>query len=144
MVTIREQTTLQASLQMDTGQGERNAAVENQKSHTQELYTDLLTLIREMFIHYRRLLQLSKREILTAASLPTLIEIAMQKETILLELSIMEEGRQLLLRKLDEQLGIHPSALTLGKLNELAPEPLTSAFQNFTKIFHLSFTLQRR
>jgi hypothetical protein len=44
-------------------------------SHEYELYTDLLTFMREMLSHYHQLLVLSQRErqVLTAASFPTLL-----------------------------------------------------------------------
>ena len=100
-------------------------------NYEHELYTDLLTLLRDMVNHYHRLLELSQREgeSLTAASLPILLEIITQKESTILELSVMEEGRQLLLRKLAEQLDIPAAELTLRKLSQLAPEPLADGFQ---------------
>lgn len=101
-------------------------------SHAHELYTELLTLLRAMLSHYRQLLELSQREreILTAACLSTLLDITTQKETLILELSMMEEGRQLLLRKLAEQLEVSPAELTLGRLSTLAPQPFADAFQD--------------
>ncbi|SRR6266508_3307717 len=100
-------------------------------NYEHELYTDLLTLLHDMLSHYHRLLELSQREreSLTAASLATLLEITTQKETTILELSVMEEGRQLLLRKLAEQLDIPTAELTLRNLSQLAPEPLADGFQ---------------
>ena len=41
----------------------------------------------------------------------------------------MEEGRQVLLRKLAEQLGVPVSDLTLGQLGDIAPEPFADRFQ---------------
>ena len=100
-------------------------------SHEHELYADLLTLLRDMLNHYRRLLELSQRERegVSAASLPTLLDITTQKETIVLELSIMEEGRQLILRRLAEQFGVATTDLTLAQLSQYAPEPFADAFQ---------------
>jgi hypothetical protein len=100
-------------------------------SHTHELYTDLLILLQDMLSHYHRLLKLSQceREGLAAASLPTLLDITTQKETIVLELSMMEEGRQLMLRRLSELLGTPVTELTLAQLSRLAPEPFASEFQ---------------
>jgi flagellar biosynthesis/type III secretory pathway chaperone len=99
--------------------------------HTHELYTDLLTILQQMLNHYHTLLQLSEseRQVLATASLPTLLELTTQKETVLLELSVMEEGRQVLLRKLAEQLGVPVAYLTLGQLGDIAPEPFTNRFQ---------------
>jgi flagellar biosynthesis/type III secretory pathway chaperone len=99
-------------------------------NHEHALYTDLLTLLREMLSHYHRLLELTQREqeTLTAASLPTFLEMTTQKEILILELSVMEEGRQLLLRKLAEQLDTSPAELTLRALSQLAPEPLAVGF----------------
>jgi flagellar biosynthesis/type III secretory pathway chaperone len=100
-------------------------------NHDHELYADLLTLLRDMLNHYHRLLELSNRERegVTAASLPTLLDITTQKETIVLELSIMEEGRQLMLRRLAEQFGVATTELTLAQLSQCAPEPFAEAFQ---------------
>ena len=100
-------------------------------SHTHELYTDLLTILQQMLGHYYTLLQLSEseRQVLATTSLPTLLELTTQKETVLLELSVMEEGRQVLLRKLAEQLGVPVSDLTLGQLGDIAPEPFADRFQ---------------
>jgi len=95
------------------------------------LYTDLLTLLHEMVSHYRRLLALSQQEqeILTASSLPMLLESTIQKETLILELAVMEEGRQLLHRKLAEQHAVPLSELTLERLSGLAPQPYAAGFQ---------------
>jgi len=84
-----------------------------------------------MLSHYHRLLKFSQREreVLAAASLPTLLDITTQKETIVLELSAMEEGRQLMLRRLSELLGIPATELTLAQLSQLAPEPFANEFQ---------------
>jgi len=100
-------------------------------SHTHELYTDLLTILQQMVSHYHQLLELSEgeRQVLAAASLPALLELTTQKETLLLELSVMEEGRQVLLRKLAEQLDLPISELTLGRLGGVAPEPFADRFQ---------------
>jgi flagellar biosynthesis/type III secretory pathway chaperone len=100
-------------------------------SHEQDLYADLLTLLRDMLSHYHRLLDLSQqeREVLTAASLPILLDITTQKETIVLELSMMEEGRQLMLRRLAEQFGVPTTELTLAQLSQCAPEPFAIEFQ---------------
>jgi flagellar biosynthesis/type III secretory pathway chaperone len=100
-------------------------------SHDHALYTDLLALLRDMLSHYHRLLELSQREraVLTEASLPTLLDITTQKETIVLELAVMEEGRQLVLRKLAEQLGIPTTELTLVRLSQGAPEPFADEFR---------------
>jgi flagellar biosynthesis/type III secretory pathway chaperone len=100
-------------------------------NYAHELYTDLLTLLRDMVRHYHRLLELSQREqeTLTAASLPALLEMTTQKETTILELSVMEEGRQLLLRKLAEQLDMPAAELTLRQLSQMAPEPFADGFQ---------------
>lgn len=100
-------------------------------SHTHELYTDLLTILEQMISHYCILLQLSEneRKVLTTTSLPILFELTTQKETLLLEISVMEEGRQVLLRKLAEHLGISVAKLTLGQLGDIAPEPFADRFQ---------------
>jgi flagellar biosynthesis/type III secretory pathway chaperone len=100
-------------------------------SHTHELYTDLLTILQQMVSHYHQLLELSEgeRQVIAAASLPALLELTTQKETLLLELSIMEEGRQVLLRKLADQLSMPVSELTLGQLGNVAPEPFAARFQ---------------
>jgi flagellar biosynthesis/type III secretory pathway chaperone len=100
-------------------------------SHTHELYTDILTILEQMISHYHTLLQLSEseRQILETTSLPTLFELTTQKETVLLELSVMEEGRQVLLRKLSEQIGTPVANLTLGQLGNIAPEPFADRFQ---------------
>ena len=101
-------------------------------SYMHELYQDLLTILQQMVSHYHQLLELSEgeRQVLTAASLPALFELTTQKETLLLELSVMEEGRQVVLRKLAEQLGMPVSELTLGRLGDVAPEPFADRFQH--------------
>jgi flagellar biosynthesis/type III secretory pathway chaperone len=100
-------------------------------SHTHELYTDLLTILEQMISHYHILLQLSEneRQVLTTTSLPILFELTTQKETLLLEISVMEEGRKVLLRKIAEHLGISVAKLTLGQLGDIAPEPFADRFQ---------------
>jgi flagellar biosynthesis/type III secretory pathway chaperone len=100
-------------------------------SHVHELYVDLLTLLRDMLRHYHRLLELSQheREVLTAASLPALLDVTTQKETLVLELSVMEEGRQLMLRKLAEQIEVPIATLTLAQLSQCAPEPFADEFR---------------
>lgn len=100
-------------------------------SHVHELYADLLTLLRDMLSRYQQLSALSQREreVLTAVSLPTLLALTTQKETLVLELSVIEEGRQLVLRKLAEHLGVPVVELSLGRLSTLAPQPFAEGFQ---------------
>jgi len=100
-------------------------------SDVHELYTDLLALLREMLSRYQQLLTLSQqeRQVLTAASLPTLLALTTHKETLVLELSVIEEGRQLVLRKLAEHLGVPVADLSLGRLSTLAPQPFADGFQ---------------
>jgi len=102
-------------------------------NQTDDLYTDLLSLLREMLSHYRHLLELSQRErqALTTSALATLLEITTQKETLVLELSMMEEGRQLLLRKIAQLLEVPPTELTLARLVMLAPQAFTADFQRY-------------
>lgn len=100
-------------------------------NQAQDLYTDLLSLLREMLSHYRHLLELSQRErqAVTTSALATLLETTTQKETLVLELSMMEEGRQLLLRKIAQLLEVPPTELTLARLGVLAPQAFTAEFQ---------------
>ena len=93
--------------------------------------------------YYHRLLLLSDHvfEKLTSASILIMVEISTQKKTLLLEFLIIPAWRQLLLRKLDGQLSIQFTELTLIKLNELAPTPLICISQHVYDDHPNSFNL---
>jgi hypothetical protein len=96
-----------------------------------DLYKDILSILHDMINHYNHILELCKSEvhIFRSANFCDLVAVTTRKEKIVLELSIMKEGWQLLLRKLAEQLNMPASDLTLAQLSILAPLPFGDAFR---------------
>ncbi|MFQ5658725.1 MAG: flagellar protein FlgN, partial [Candidatus Methylomirabilales bacterium] len=89
----------------------------------QHLFEDLAHVLRQEMGCYEKLLNLLRREkaFLLAGHREALAEQVKQKETLGLEVKVLEEARLGLMRKIGVYLGIEDGELTCSALAQLAP-----------------------
>ncbi len=89
----------------------------------ERLFDELLQVLRQEMGCYRQLLDLLHREkgLLVKGDLEGLTELLKRKETLGLEVKVLEEARLGLLQKVGAALGLEERDLTCSKLAQLAP-----------------------
>jgi flagellar biosynthesis/type III secretory pathway chaperone len=87
------------------------------------LFTELTALLRQEIEHYRRLLELVRRERnrIVQGNLSSLVELTQKKQAITTELAQLERSRQSLLDRLARELGEPAHTLTLAHVARRAP-----------------------
>lgn len=88
-----------------------------------ELFAELVTLVRQEIEHYRRLLALVRRERgqIVRGDLAGLTKVVRKKEALARELDRLGKSRVSLLDRLAEELGEPAATLTLARVARLAP-----------------------
>lgn len=89
----------------------------------EHLFEDLAHVLRQEMSCYEKLLNLLRweKEFLVAGDPEALSEQVKQKETLSLEVKVLEEARLGLMRKIGGHLGIEDGELTCSALTQLAP-----------------------
>ena len=93
-----------------------------------ELFQDLILILSQEAAEYRKFLELLTAEeaAVLQGKTESIQEITKQKETLALELKVLEEARTTLMRRLAALLSRRAESLTLSVLIELGPEEYRS------------------
>lgn len=94
---------------------------------------NLINILKRETNHYKKLFSLLKKEqdAIVKGEINSIVEAIKQKETITLELRIMEEARLALISKISNSLRISTDNLTIGKIIEVSE---TEQSENLKKI----------
>lgn len=107
-----------------------------------ELFQDLTLLLSQEALEYRKFLELLTAEeaAVLQGKTETVQEITKQKETLALELKVLEEARATLMGRLGVLFGQSSESLTLGVLIELGPEQYRPALLELRRELQDSMT----
>jgi len=96
-----------------------------------ELFDELAQVLRQEMGCYERLLSLLHQEktFLIKGDLEGLTELLKKKETLGLEVKLLEEARLKLMRKAGNALGLQEGAITCSRLVQLAPPSSVPLYQ---------------
>lgn len=103
------------------------------------LWDDLGLVIRQEVEQYRRLLALLRHEkgLIVKGQLQPLLDLIKQKETLTVELKVLEEARRTLMDRVAARLGLAASELHFGRLGALAPPSHAGLFDGLLQEFRL-------
>ena len=103
------------------------------------LWDDLGLVIRQEVEQYRRLLALLRHEkgLIVRGQLQPLLDLIKQKETLTVELKVLEEARATLLDRVAARLGLEAGDLHFGRLGALAPPTHAALFDGLLQEFRL-------
>lgn len=103
----------------------------------EHLFEDLAQVLRQEMGCYEKLLDLLRQEkgLLIAGDLGALVEQVKQKETLGLEVKVLEEARLGLMRKVGALLGIQEAELTCSTLAQHAPPSSAPLYQDLLAAF---------